>query len=85
MVSVEAANLLLHLQKGKKKLGNYLCESGYKPDEVEAGVQKMISARLLHSQSEGSDLILELASEFEAGPLLDLSQQEANIEVKAME
>ena len=34
VVGVEMANLLLHLQKGKKKLGNYLSESGYKPDEV---------------------------------------------------
>ena len=29
-------------------------------------------------------MVLEIASKYEAGPLLDLSQQEANIEVKAM-
>ena len=75
----------MYLQKGSTKLGSYLCETGYKPDEIEVAVQKLISAKLLTSDNQGSDNILTLVSKFEKGSLLDLSHQESKIEVKAME
>lgn len=34
LVSIEAANILLYLQKGPQNLVHYLCETGYKLDEV---------------------------------------------------
>lgn len=34
LVSIEAANILLYLQKGATNLAHYLCETGYKLDDV---------------------------------------------------
>ncbi len=61
LVAIEAANLLLSLQRAGKSLTGYLCESGYKLDEVEGAVQTLTNSKLVASTPKGSDVVLELA------------------------
>lgn len=87
LVPVEAANLLLCLQKSRLSLKVYLCETGYKLDEVEGAVQTLTTNKLLISTPKDSDFELELVQEFPSGALLDLVSRsdKGEIEVKAME
>lgn len=62
LVSIEAANLLLYLQKSPLPLSSYICETGYKLDEIETAVDKLVNNKLLLSTPKGSDIVLELAS-----------------------
>ena len=86
-VGVEAANLLLWVQRAPLSLAAYLCETGYKLDEVEGAVQTLVSSKLLLSTPKGSDFVLELAQEFASGGVLELlgRREKEEIEVKAME
>ena len=58
LTKVEAANLLLHIQKQSTPLASYLCNTGYKLDEIEGSVQMLIQNNLVTSTPKGSDVIL---------------------------
>lgn len=72
LVSIEAANLLLNIQRGALPLSSYLCETGYKLDEVEPAVQTLVATKLLISTTKGSDVVLELTNEYPSGGVVDL-------------
>jgi hypothetical protein len=55
LLGVEGANLLLWLQKAPQTLKGFLCETGYKLDEIESAVQTLITQNILISQEEGND------------------------------
>ena len=87
LTKVEAANLLLHIQRSGVPLASYLCNTGYKLDDIEGAVQILLQHKLITSTPKGSDVVLELVDEYPEGGVVDLvtTVDKSQIEVKSME
>jgi hypothetical protein len=75
------------MQRQAVALASYLCNTGYKLDEVEGAMQVLIQHKVITSTPKGSDVILELMEEYPEGAVVDLvtTIDKSQIEVKSME